>query len=267
MSDAQANYQTITVRRAGAVEWLTLNRPDSLNGLTQTLVDELLDYLTAKLDDHATRIIVLRGAGRAFCVGADIKAKLSGNDSIEFPDGAERLFRLVPLMRKIPQPIIALLHGATCGGGMALALGADFRIAGRSLKMNDAFATIGMSGCEMGLSYFLPRLVGLSVARELIYTGRFVDGERALRLGLVSELVDDDALEAAATPLIDDLLAVAPTGLRLSKRTLDACLAVDDLETVIAIETQAQRACQDVGDFDEAMRAFVEKRKPVFHGA
>jgi len=267
MSNAEQSYQTVAVRREGPVEWLTLNRPDNLNGFTQTMVDELLDYLTGKLDDHATRIIVLRGAGRAFCAGADIKAKLSGEDSIEFPDGAERLFRLVPLMRKIPQPIIALLHGATCGGGFALALGADFRIGGRSLKMNDAFATIGMSGCEMGLSYFLPRLVGLSVARELIYTGRFVDAERALRLGLVSEVVDDEGLEAAAMPLINDLLAVAPTGLRLSKRTLDACLAVDDLETVIAIETHAQRVCQDVGDFDEAMRAFIEKRKPVFHGA
>ncbi len=260
-----ADYQAISVRADGAVEWLTLNRPDNLNGFTQTMVDELLDYLNAKLTDLQTRVIVMRGAGRAFCAGVDIKAKLSGEDSIEFPHGADRLFQLVPLMRRIPQPIIGLVHGATCGGGMALALAADFRIAGSSLKMNDAFARIGMSGCEMGLSYFLPRLVGLSVARELIYTGRFVDAERALRLGLVSQIVADAELEDAAAPLITDLLAVAPTGLRLSKRTLDACLAVDDLETVIAIETHAQRACQDVGDFEEAMRAFVEKRPPRFY--
>ncbi len=258
-------YQTISAQRDGAVERLTLNRPDSLNGFTQTMVDEIHDYLTAKHNDMETRVIVMRGAGTAFCAGVDIKAKLKGEDSIEFPHGAERLFQLVPLMRRIPQPIVALLHGATCGGGMALALAADFRLAGESLKMNDAFARIGMSGCEMGLSYFLPRLVGLSVARELIYTGRFVDADRALRLGLVSEVVADADLEDAAAPLIADLLAVAPTGLRLSKRTLDTCLAVDDLETVIAIETQAQRACQDVGDFDEAMRAFVEKRPPRFY--
>jgi enoyl-CoA hydratase len=147
-----------------------------------------------------------------------------------------------------------------------MALAADFRFAGNSLKMNDAFARIGMSGCEMGVSYHLPRIVGEAVARELIYTGRYVDAERALAIGLVSAIGDDDNLMQLAQPLIDDLLAVSPFGLLQSKRTLNRCLGVDDLETVISIELGAQHECQQTGDFVEAIQAFVEKRPPRFRG-
>ena len=156
---------------------------------------------------------------------------------------------------------------ADAEAGFAMALAADFRFAGESLKMNDAFARIGMSGCEMGVSYFLPRLVGLPVARELIYTGRFVDAARAVAIGLASASGPDESLAELAQPLIDDLLSVSPTGLRQSKRTLDACQAVDDLETVIDLESRAQSLCQETGDFEEAMRAFLEKRPPRFAGA
>lgn len=259
-----SDYRTLLVERRGPVEWLTLNRPERLNTLTGTMVDELVHYLQAKLTDLETRVVVMRGAGRAFCAGLDIKARQAGDDTVEFRAGRPQLTDIVPLMRRIPQPIVALLHGATNGGGFAIALAADFRFAGASLKMNDAFARIGMSGCEMGVSYFLPRLVGLPVARELIYTGRFVDAARAVQIGLASASAPDDELEALAQPLIDDLLAVAPTGLRLSKRTLDAALAIDSLETVIDLESRAQSLCQETGDFEEAMRAFLEKRPPRF---
>ena len=181
-------YQTILVEKRGPVEWLTLNRPERLNTLTGTMVHELVGYLQRKLTDLDTRVIVMRGAGRAFCAGLDIKERVDGGDTVEFVAGQPQLTDIVPLMRRIPQPIVALLHGAANGGGFAMALAADFRFAGASLKMNDAFARIGMSGCEMGVSYFLPRLVGLPVARELIYTGPLCRrgarrGDRA-RLGL-----------------------------------------------------------------------------------
>jgi len=260
------DYRTLLVEKRGAVEWLTLNRPDRLNTITGTMVDELVHYLQSKLSDLATRVIVMRGAGRAFCAGLDIKERQDGGDTVEFHPGRPQLTDIVPLMRKVPQPIIALLHGATNGGGFAMALAADFRFAGASLKMNDAFARIGMSGCEMGVSYFLPRLVGLPIARELIYTGRFVDAERAVAIGLASAAAPDAALADLAQPLIDDLLSVSPTGLRLSKRTLDAALAIDNIETVIDLESRAQSLCQQTGDFEEAMRAFLEKRPPRFAG-
>lgn len=262
-----STYETLLVERRGAVEWLTLNRPERLNTITGTMVRELVGYLQSKLTDLDTRVIVMRGAGRAFCAGLDIKERVDGGDTVEFVAGQPQLTDIVPLMRKVPQPIVALLHGATNGGGFAMALAADFRFAGESLKMNDAFARIGMSGCEMGVSYFLPRLVGLPVARELIYTGRFVDARRAVAIGLASASAPDDRLAELAQPLIDDLLAVAPTGLRLSKRTLDAALAIDSIETVIDLESRAQSLCQQTGDFEEAMRAFLEKRPPRFAGS
>jgi enoyl-CoA hydratase/carnithine racemase len=260
-------HQTLLVEKRGAVEWLTLNRPERLNTITGTMVRELVGYLQSKLTDLDTRVIVMRGAGRGFCAGLDIKERQEGGDTVEFRPGEPQLTDIVPLMRRIPQPIVALLHGPVNGGGFAMALAADFRFAGASLKMNDAFARIGMSGCEMGVSYFLPRLVGLPVARELIYTGRFVDAERAVAIGLATTSGPDGELAELAQPLIDDLLGVSPTGLRLSKRTLDACLAIDNLETVIDLESRAQSLCQETGDFEEAMRAFLEKRPPRFAGA
>ncbi len=262
-----SQFETLLVERRGPVEWLTLNRPERLNTLTGTMVRELVAYFQSKLSDLGTRVIVMRGAGRGFCAGLDIKERQEGGDTVEFVPGQPQLTDIVPLMRRVPQPIVALLHGAVNGGGFAMALAADFRFAGESLKMNDAFARIGLSGCELGVSYFLPRLVGLPVARELIYTGRFVDAARAVAIGLASAKAPDDQLEGLAEPLVDDLLSVSPTGLRLSKRTLDAALAVDSLETVIDLESRAQSLCQETGDFEEAMRAFLEKRPPRFAGA
>lgn len=262
-----SDYQTLRVEKRGPVEWLTLNRPERLNTITGTMVNELVGYLKQKLTDMDTRVIVMRGAGRGFCAGLDIKERQDGGDTVEFHPGQPQLTDIPPLMRRIPQPIVALLHGPVNGGGFAMALAADFRFAGDSLKMNDAFARIGMSGCEMGVSYFLPRLIGLPAARELIYTGRFVDAARAVSLGLATASGPDDSLEELAQPLIDDLLSVAPTGLRQSKRTLDAALAVDNLETVIDLESRAQSLCQETGDFQEAMMAFLEKRPPRFAGA
>ncbi|MFV0525607.1 MAG: enoyl-CoA hydratase/isomerase family protein [Acidimicrobiales bacterium] len=257
-------YRTITIDTEGEVEVLSLNRPERMNGITGTMIGELADYFTAKLTDTDTRLIIMRGNGRAFCAGLDLKERAGGDDHPEFVPGRPSLSDLPVLMRRIPQPIVALLHGGVSGGGFAMALAADFRYAGESLKMNDAFARIGMSGCEMGVSYFLPRLVGLPVARELIYTGRYVDAARALEIGLVSGVAPDEGLRALAQPLIDDLLAVSPTGLWQSKQTLDAALAVDDLATVIQLEISAQRTCQETGDFREAVAAFVEKREPKF---
>ncbi|MEZ5226202.1 MAG: enoyl-CoA hydratase/isomerase family protein [Acidimicrobiales bacterium] len=171
------NYTTLRIERDGSVETLTLDRPERMNGITGTMVHELAHYWQAKMSDVETQVVVMQGAGRAFCAGLDIKEQTADGDRPTFHPGEPTLSDLAPLMRRIPQPIIALLHGGVSGGGFAMALAADFRFAGASLKMNDAFARIGMSGCEMGVSYFLPRLVGLPMARELIYTGRFVDAD------------------------------------------------------------------------------------------
>ena len=256
-------YSTITVRQDGAVDWLTLNRPDRLNGLTGLMVEELCDYFDGLKRDYGVRIVVMRGAGRAFCAGLDIKEHMTG-ERMDEGGGTLRpgwhLFDVVKLMRDCPQPIIGLLHGPVCGGGMGIALAADIRIAGESMRMNDAFVALGRSGCELGVSYFLPRIVGLGVATELMYTGSFIGAARAREVGLVNKVSADDAMEAAAQEYLEPMLKTAPLGLRMTKKTLNTCLRVNDLLAVIDLEMQAQQVCGEGPDFDEAMNAFLEKR-------
>jgi len=170
-------------------------------------------------------------------------------------------------MRRLPQVFVACVHGPACGGGFMLALASDLRLAGVSARMNAAFIRLGLSGCDVGVSYLLPRLVGASVAAELILTGRFIGAERARELGLVSAVVPDDDLEAEARRLVDDLLATSPLGLRLSKECLNASLDAGSLDSVVAMEDRNQILCAQSADFREGIRAFLEKRPPRFQDA
>jgi enoyl-CoA hydratase len=147
------------------------------------------------------------------------------------------------------------------------ALASDIRIAGRSAKMNAAFIRLGLSACDIGVSYFLPRLVGVSVASELMLTGRFIGAQRALMTGLVSEVVEDDRLEEAAQPFVEDLLNATPLGLRLTKECLNMSVDAPSLESAIAMEDRNQILCAQGPDFQEGIRAFMEKRKPNYSGS
>jgi enoyl-CoA hydratase len=259
-------YVTLQVRQDGPVSWLTLNRPDSLNALNRAMVGELRDYFGSLPADRGTRIVVLRGAGRAFCAGLDLKE--GGDASMGTVQGGLRSQRhiseLVMLMRRAPQPFIACVHGPACGGGFALALASDVRIAGESARMNAAFIRIGLSACDVGVSYFLPRLVGVSVASELLLTGRFIDAKRGLATGLVSEVVPDAEMESAARRLLDDMLRTSPLGLRLTKECLNASIDAGSLEQVIAMEDRNQILCAQTQDFREGIAAFLQKRTPEY---
>jgi enoyl-CoA hydratase/carnithine racemase len=263
-------YRTITVEKRGAVDWLTLNRPEALNSISLEMVADLSDYFGGLYNDGSVRIVVMRGAGRAFCAGLDIKDQ-SRRPADEMPFGGGFGFQgyladVYIRMRRCPQPIIALVHGPACGGGLAFALAADIRIAGESARMNSAFIRLGLSSCDMGVSYFLPRLVGASVAAELMMTGRFIHAPRALAVGLVSEIVPDDGLEAAAASYIDEMLLASPMGLRLTKEGLAIAIDAPSLEAAMAIENRNQVLCARSKDFAEGMRAFLEKRPPVYTG-
>lgn len=167
-------------------------------------------------------------------------------------------------MRRCPQPIVSLVHGPACGGGFALALASDIRIAGTSARMNAAFIRIGLSACDIGVSYFLPRLVGGAVASELMLTGRFINAERALRVGLVSEVVADDRLEEAVLPYLDDMLTASPLGLRLTKECLNMSVDAGSLEAAVAMEDRNQILCAQTADFAEGISAFLAKRPPQY---
>jgi enoyl-CoA hydratase/carnithine racemase len=230
------------------------------------MVDGLVDYFRALAERPEIRIVVLRAEGRAFCAGLDLAADgASAEPSPQMIYGMQkRIGNIYRAMRACPQPIIALVQGAACGGGFSLALAADIRIAGESAKMNAAYIRAGFSACDMGCSYFLPRLVGLSVASELMMTGRFIHAERALATGLVSEVVADDALKAAAGPYIEEMLKTTPMGLRLTKEGLNHAVDAPSLEAAMAMEDRQQSLTALTADCAEAQRAFFGKRDPEY---
>ncbi len=264
----RSDYETIQVEAKGAVHWLTLNRPASLNAITTQMVGELSDYFGGLFNDRTCRVVVMRGAGRAFCAGLDIKARGEGETPFGAGFGFQGFLADVYIkMRRCPQPIIALVQGAAAGGGFAFALAADVRIASESARMNAAFIRLGLSACDMGVSYFLPRIVGLGIASELMLTGRFINAQRALAVGLVSEVVPEGQLEAAVQPYLDEMLTTSPMGLRLTKEGLALATDAPSLEAAMAIENRNQVLCSRSEDFAEGMRAFLEKRAPVFKDA
>jgi len=260
-------YQTLSIRKDGAVDHVTLNRPDSLNALNRRMVEELLDYFGALYWDKSVRIVVIRGAGKAYCAGLDLKERDNSSGPNSPANGLTRqrqISEIVMRMRRCPQAIVSLVHGPACGGGFALALASDIRIAGASARMNAAFIRIGLSACDIGVSYFLPRLVGTSVASELMLTGRFINADRALRVGLVSEVVPDDKMEEAAATYIDEMLTTSPLGLRMTKECLNMSVDAGSLEAAVAMEDRNQILCSQTGDFNEGVRAFLEKRRPAY---
>jgi enoyl-CoA hydratase len=265
-SNPDGSYETLEVTKEGAIDWLTLNRPQALNAMSRTMMLELQHYFGELYTDHSVRVVILRGAGRGFCAGLDLKEDRSSE-----PGGAvaglrvqRRVSEIVMRMRRAPQPIISLIHGPASGGGFALALASDIRLAGPKARMNAAFIRIGLSACDVGVSYFLPRLVGSAVASELLLTGRFIDAERARAVGLVSDVVADDALEAAGRAMAREILGNSPVGVRLTKECLNMSVDAGSLEAVIAMEDRQQILASTTGDMREGVSAFLEKRPPRY---
>lgn len=229
------------------------------------MVQDLNDYFGKLYHDSSVRVVVMRGAGKAYCAGLDIKEHNTGEVPFGGGFGFQGFLADVYLkMRRCPQPILSLVHGPACGGGFAFALASDIRLAGESARMNAAFIRIGLSSCDMGVSYFLPRLIGGAIASELMLTGRFIGAQRALACGLVAEVVADDQLEAAAQPWIDDLLRASPMGLRMTKEGLSLAIDAGSLEAAMAIENRNQLMTSKSDNFAEGMRAFLEKRDPNY---
>jgi enoyl-CoA hydratase/carnithine racemase len=263
---AASTWQCIEVERQGAVEWLSLSRPDNFNALNLALTQELYDYFGGLPERTDVRVVVLRGAGKHFCAGYDLDDVDQLTVSLDQGLRLQRQLSAVVLrMRRCPQPVIGLLQGAACGGGFALALGCDVRFAAPNTRMNVAMAKVGLTGCDMGISYFLPRIVGSGVAAELMYTGRFVKAERALRIGLVNEVVSEDELAETARELAQEMLAMSPAGLRLTKDGLAMAQETGSLATVMALEDRGQTMCF-AAFMKEGVAAFREKRAPNYEG-
>lgn len=259
-------YDTLEVKREGAVEWLTLNRPESLNSMSRSMMLELQHYFGRLYTDQSVRVVLLTGAGRGFCAGLDLKENRSdeGSGPVVGLRVQRRVSEIMLRMRRAPQPIIALINGPASGGGFGLALASDIRIATPEARMNAAFIRIGLSACDVGVSYFLPRLVGTSLASELLLTGNFIGAERALATGLVSRIVPASELRLAGQEMADAILRNSPLGVRLTKDCLNMSVDAPSLDAVIAMEDRQQILVSQTGDMREGVAAFLEKRPPNY---
>jgi enoyl-CoA hydratase/carnithine racemase len=240
MSETIETADVLVVESLGEVERVTLNRPARLNALNQPLTEALLTYFEGLRRKRETRVVILRGAGRAFCAGADLKAAGTSEALQDGPNGDWALRDMQKAMRAYPQPIIALVRGAAAGGGLTIALAADVVIASESAAFHPAFLAIGLSGAELGVSWRLQRAIGVSRAREMLLAGRPLRAETALAAGLVSAVTSEANLDAYGEALAADMLKARPDALRLTKRTLDAALESPSLEVAYELEERAQ---------------------------
>jgi enoyl-CoA hydratase len=255
----------------GSIEVLTFDRPDSLNAVNEALLTELEQQLDAVAADDSVRVVVLTGAGRAFSAGLDLKdfgPSMAGAwaNTASMLRFQERMAGLPLRIRALPQPVIAAVNGAAVGAGMAMAMASDLRLCARSGRFGVGAVRIGLSGAEMGLSYHLPRIVGMSAAADLMLTGRIVESEEAFRLGMVSDVVDDDELLPSALERARAIVANTPLGVRMTKRVMWANLDAPNLETALELENRTQVLTGTGEDAAEARAAFLERRPPRFRG-
>jgi 2-(1,2-epoxy-1,2-dihydrophenyl)acetyl-CoA isomerase len=267
-SSAPASEPTVLVSSRDGVRTITLNRPDALNTFTRQLHTELAEALRAAERDADARVIVLTGAGRAFCAGQDLKETGGGRSTGDQPrlSGLLRSHYngLIKRLRSIEKPVIAAINGVAAGAGLSVALACDLRIASEAASFVPAFSAIGLVPDSGGL-YFLPRVVGWPKATELFLTSDRVTAEEALRLGLVTRVVSADGFEEAIHEYAVRFAQGPTLAFGLIKRGLNRSLT-SDLDAMLELEAQYQEIAGRSEDFREGVAAFINKRKPEFKG-
>ena len=246
---------------------LVMNRPERLNALNNELAMALNEALGRAGGDETVRVVVITGAGRAFCAGGDLALIGKGRQSGK-TESLEPLLRsgmqAVLKMRTMMQPVIAAVNGAAAGAGMNIALAADIRIAAEEATFGQNFAKVGLFP-DFGGTYFLPQLVGPSKAAELFYTGDMIDAQTALRLGIVNQVVPGAQLESEVTNLAMKIMQGPPVAIRAVKRALFGS-EKKELAEALEHEVKEQMHCYLSKDCSEGIQAFFEKRQPNFQG-
>lgn len=260
-------YETILTDTADSILTITLNRPDAYNAITGTMLAELQTALRAAERDAAVRCVVLTGAGRGFCAGADLFAGANRTDG-EVPPVGDRLRQgynpVVRLIRGIEKPVIAAVNGAAAGAGANLALACDLRIASEAAFFTQAFVKIGLVP-DSGGTLFLPMLVGMAKAAELAFTGDRITADECLRLGLVNRVVPAESLMEATRELATRLANLPTRAIGLTKRAFNRAM-MPHLEAVLDYEADMQTIAARTQDYTEGVAAFREKRTPNFTG-
>ncbi|MCW3066412.1 MAG: enoyl-CoA hydratase/isomerase family protein [Solirubrobacterales bacterium] len=262
-----AVYETLLVDRPrDGVVLVTLNRPERMNAITFQMFDEFHAVCEELQKDDEARVVVLTGAGRGFCSGLDL------DEAMTLPDmtphqmmlGQQSWAGSMIKFHELPQPVIAAVNGPAAGGGLGVALAADIRVASTEARFNAAFVRIGLSAGDIGVSWSLPRIIGLGRAAEILLTGRFVDAEEALAIGLVNRVVAPEELLDAAFELADQIARNTPFGVTLTKRVLNANVDAGSLTQAVEVENRGQTLATRGADFREALQAFREKRPAQF---
>ncbi len=260
-------FRSILYKKEGGKATITLNRPRALNALNGEIIDELLSALKQAGEDPEVKVLILTGAGRAFCFGADVSAfNLSPDDPTRQATLLllEKAQEIIRLLTGLPKPTIAALNGFATGLGLDLALACDLRIAAERAKLAEAFISMGLVP-DGGGTFLLPRLVGLAKAAEMIFTGGALSSNEAERIGLINRVVPAEELAKAAEELADKLVNGPSLALGLAKHALWKNLQ-GDLDSAMKLEAQSQKICLASEDHREAVQAFLEKRTPVFQG-
>ncbi|MCG8467487.1 MAG: enoyl-CoA hydratase [Gemmatimonadetes bacterium] len=255
----------VLVEVEDGVGTLTLNRPEKLNAFIGEMRDRIADGIERLADDEGVRAVIITGAGRAFCAGADVKylTQLIESQSIDEAVAlVEAGRRVADAIRRMPKPVIAAINGPAAGGGANMALACDLRIAAEGASIGQTFNRIGLHP-DWGGTYNVPRLVGPARAAELFFFAEMVPADEALAIGLVNRVVPANELMALAREWAERLAAKPALPLRLAKRAIQRSLA-SSFDEMLDYETEAQRACFESADALEGVRAFVEKRRPVF---
>ncbi|MFC8178780.1 enoyl-CoA hydratase/isomerase family protein [Rhodococcus sp. NPDC057297] len=267
MKTLDETFETMTVDEVKpGVVVVTLDRPDRYNAMTNTMFLEMERLAWGLETEDECRVVVLTGRGRAFCAGYDLADadELPSLGALGMLDQQERAARALSAIRGLRVPVIAAVNGPAAGGGLALALAADIRIAGPTAKFNAAFVRIGLSAGDLGTSWLLTRLIGPAKTSEICFTGRVVEATEAAELGLVNSVSDDVVAEAIV--LADAIVANSPGGVQLSKRALQANLETGSYAAALELENRGQALLTRSPDMAEALAAFKEKRAPIFQG-
>jgi len=243
---------------------ITLNRPDQRNAISLKMVDELNRALSELHHDRSCRVVIMTGEGKGFCAGTDLKEM---NEFNKQPNKLEEMWHLqkrisdvIQAMRSIPQPIICAMNGAAAGGGASFVMATDVRVAVPQAKFILSYINVGMTSADMGSSYFLPRLIGMSRASELMLTGRPLMAEEAKSFGLIAMVVEPELLMATALEYADSMLKKSDFGLRLTKEMINSGMDAGSLSNQIHVENRGQCVCSAIGSFDQGTQGFASRK-------
>ncbi|MBI5669690.1 MAG: enoyl-CoA hydratase/isomerase family protein [Chloroflexi bacterium] len=258
-------YETILYELQDRILRITLNRPERLNAMTETMRYELIDAFTRAGDDASVRVVVLTGAGRGFCSGADLAAAVESGQPVDFGHVLRNTYNpLIMRMRCLPKPIIAAVNGVAAGAGMSVALACDLRIAADSASFLQAFVKIGLVP-DSGSTWLLPRLVGLTRAMDLMLSGRKVSAPEALAMGLVNQVVPDGEFADVVDKLAREYAGAPTRAIGYIKQAVEFGLD-HSLEAALDKEAELQELAGKTADHQEGVSAFLQKRSPQFRG-